>query len=282
MEKIRAYVQSTLSCNPLLADHGGKISFVLAGSRAVGYHVSTSDYDVLGLCDHEAYARVAEVAGRQASAGHIDIFMNRESEELGAKVDMSLFSRERVEQAFQNYNDVIIWIWANSRIIMDRDKIVQKLKQSFDGYPRGVLEQKLKLHWLRDYDLSIHGITYHAETHNIFSVVHALASKMGECCKLCCLLEGKPFPYPKWLFRACQDTRLGRKVSPIFERVLGIITGLDGDMEKNWSMVEEAVRLMDTDVCDMMEDALVAWGFDRNWVHDAHYDLADALFDGLI
>ena len=38
-------------------------------------------------------------------------------------------------------------------------------------------EQKLKRRWLLDYDLSVHGITYHAETRNIFSVVHALASK---------------------------------------------------------------------------------------------------------
>ena len=252
--------------------------------RAVGYHVPSSDYDFLGLCKHDIYMRIAELSGIQTSAGHIDVLSNEESSEFGdgATVDMLLFDKDRIEHAFQDYNDVVIWIWMNSRIVLDRENNVLKLKQSFSGYPREVLEQKLRYHWLRDYDLSIHGITYHVETQNIFSIVYALASKMSEFCKLCCLLEGKPFPYPKWLFRACQDTEIGKGISPIFERVLGIITRLDNDLRKNWSMVEEAVQLMDTDACNMMEDALVEWGFGKNWVHDAHHDLSDALFDRLL
>ena len=283
MEKIRTYVQYILSHNPLLAGYRNRISVVLAGSRSVGYCVSSSDYDLLGLCDSEIYTQIAASAGRAAFGG-IDISMNEKSPELGseARVDMLLCNRDRVEEAFQSYNDVVIWIWMNSRIAVDPENIVQKLKESFRGYPREVLEQKLKRHWLRDYDLSLHGITYHAETGNIFSVIHALTSKMAEFCKLCCLLEGKPFPYDKWLLKACYDTRLGKQLIPIFQRVLGLITTLDNDIKRNWPTVQEAIRSMDTDACDIMEDALVEWGFDRDWVHNAHHDLVYALFDGLI
>ena len=44
----------------------------------------------------------------------------------------------------------------------------------------------------------------------------------------------------------------------------------------------EVTRLMDTDARDMMEDALTEWGFDRDWVHNAHRDLGDALLNGII
>jgi hypothetical protein len=266
--------------SPLLADSRYRISFVLSGSRAVGYHVPRSDYDFLGLCDSETYAHIAELSGRSPAASDIDIFLNEEAAKLGdgIKADVSLFDKSRIEGAFQSYRDVVIWIWANARIIVDRDNSVHDLKQSFNGYPRNVLEQKLRYHWLRDFNLSVHSMTYQPKSQNVFSVVYALSSKIAEQCKLCCLLDGKPFPYDKWLLRACGETKLGAKLSPIFHRVTAILTKLENDLEKNWKMVQEATSAIDTEACDILEDALVEWGFEREWIDNSIQDLGDMLF----
>jgi len=280
MEKIRVYIQSLLSNNPLLANFRDKIGVVLSGSRAVGYHVPSSDYDFLGLCDFETYARIASLAGNAASAAGIDILRpNEKAVELGddASADMTLFERGCIEQALRSYNDVVTWIWMNSRIVVDSGNIIQSLKQGFGQYPREILEQKLKYHWLRDFDLSVHSMTYHAESLNLFSVVFTLSSKIAEFCKLCCLLEGKPFPYNKWLLRACQDTEVGAVLSPLFKRVLKIITSLGNNLGDNWTMVKEAIEIMDTAACDIMEDALIKWGIGREWIDNSLHELGKVL-----
>ena len=279
MQEIKDYIKNVVLKNPLLADSKDRISFVLSGSRAVGYYVPESDYDFLGLCDSETYAHVAKLAGRDPAASDIDIFLNEEAAELGGiKVDVSLFDRSRIEQAFQNYRDVVIWIWTKARIIVDKGNSVRDLKRIFTGYPREILEQKLRYHWLRDFNLSVHSMTYQPKSQNVFSVVYALSSKIAEQCKLCCLLDGKPFPYDKWLLRACEETELGAKLSPVFQRVTAILTKLDNDLGKNWPMVQEAINAIDTEACDILEDTLVKWGFEREWIDNSIRDLGDMLF----
>ncbi len=279
MQKITDYIQNVVLNSPLLADSRDEISVVLSGSRAVGYHVPESDYDFLGLCDSETYAHVAKLAGRSPSASVIGISLNEEAARLGGiKADVNLFERSRIEQAFQNYRDVIVWIWMKAKIIVDREDTIRDLKQSFTGYPREVLERKLRYHWLRDFDLSVHSMTYQPKSQNVFSVIFALSSKIAEQCKLCCLLDGKPFPYDKWLLRACAETELGARLSPIFHRAIALLTKLDNDLTKNWAMVREAIDAIDIEACDILEDALVKWGFEREWIDNSLHDLGDMLF----
>jgi len=280
MQRITDYIQNVVLNSPLLEDSREKISFVLSGSRAVGYHVPESDYDFLGLCDSNTYTHVAKLAGKSPFASVIGISLNKEAAELGGgiKADVNLFERSRIKQAFQNYVDVVIWIWINTKIIVDREDTIRNLKRSFTGYPREILERKLRYHWLRDFDLSVHSMTYQPKSQNVFSVVFALSSKIAEQCKLCCLLDGKPFPYDKWLLRACGETELGAKLSPIFHRVTAILTKLENDLTKNWTMVREAIDTMDIEACDILEDALVKWGFEREWIDDSLHDLGDMLF----
>ena len=53
MDQLLRYVREALYDHPALADARDEISLALAGSRAVGYHVPDSDYDLLGVCDAE-------------------------------------------------------------------------------------------------------------------------------------------------------------------------------------------------------------------------------------
>jgi hypothetical protein len=281
MADIDTYVHEGLFAHPWLAGLTERITVALVGSRAVHYHVPSSDYDLVGLCDRETYERIAFSAGPHRSANGIDVPIDKEAvkREFGMTVDASLYEVDTVRRAIHEYNDVVLWIWTHAVGIVDQDHTLADLKGGFKGYPRAVLEQKLRYHFLRDFDLSVHGIPYHTdECPNVFAVVYALSSKIAEFCRICCLLDGKPFPYAKWLLRASTDTSLGKTLTLIFDRVLDLLTDLGRDPAAYSNSVRTATEALDMEACDVVENALIAWGLDEQWVRNAYHYLEDVLF----
>jgi len=283
LDRAREYAQQIALCHPALKEVREKVGLVLAGSRAVGYHVPSSDYDFLALCDRDTYTDIARLAGVDHEATRIDLAVDKEQikQRFGVEVDIAVYEGRRVERALGEYRDVVLWIWTNAKILSDPLNRIQTLQESVTGYPRDVLERKLRAHYLMDFHLSVHGITYRYESQNVFSVVHALASKIAEFCRLCCLLDGKPFPYEKWLLRACQETTTGAKLSPFLVRALGNVTRLGDDLVASSELVRQAVYTLDTEACDILEEALVSWGIEKGWVENAYGCLGDVLFEQL-
>jgi predicted nucleotidyltransferase len=257
-----------------------KLGIVLAGSRAVGYEVQSSDYDFLALCDRETFEQIATLVGHSPDVIGIRLPVDRDAarRRYGVEVDIAVYDLAQVLQAFNDHRDIVIWIWTRAKILSDPTGSVDALQSTFKGYPKDVLERKLKHHFLTDFHLSVHGITYHYESQNIFSAAHALASKVAEYCRLCCLLDGKPFPYEKWLLEACKETTTGQKISPLLEKVIDHITRLNGDLVENSAYVKEAVRLLDTEACDIVEPALESWGIDKEWIENAYGLLEEVIY----
>ena len=278
--QLRRFIDEKLLQRPELTESQNRLAIVLAGSRAVGYHTSTSDYDLIGLCDAPTYAQILQNTDHDFSVAGIDISIDRKEAEqmLGREVDFAVYEADYIQAAFQEYNDVVLWIWTNAQAIMDPCHTVSELQASFGGYPRDVLEQKLKQHFLQDFDLSVHGLTYRPESQNIFSVLNAMTSKIGEYCKMCCLLDGKPFPYEKWLLQACADTPFGKQLVPIFERVLSTLSSLQNDLPGQWPRVREAIDAIDTEACDALESALISWGIPKVWLDHSYHELHTVLF----
>lgn len=280
MNQLGHFIDEKLLQRPELKECRNRLAIVLAGSRAVGYHTSASDYDLLGFCDAPTYARLLRNTGHDPSVAGIDISVDRKEAKqmLGREVDFAVYEADRIQHAFQEFNDVVLWIWTNAQAIVDPCHAVSKLQASFDGYPKNILEQKLKQHFLRDFHLSVHGLTYHPESRNVFAVLNTLTNKIGEYCRMSCLLDGKPFPYEKWLLRACGDTRLGEHLLPIFESVLATLTCLQNDLPGQWPKVREAIDAIDTEACDTLEDALVSWGISKTWLDRSYHDRHIVLF----
>ena len=278
--QLRRFIDEKLLQRPELTESQNRLAIVLAGSRAVGYHTSTSDYDLIGLCDAPTYAQILQNTDHDFSVAGIDISIDRKEAEqmLGREVDFAVYEADYIQAAFQEYNDVVLWIWTHAQAIMDPCHMVSELQASFSRYPRDVLEQKLKQHFLQDFNLSVHGLTYRPESRNIFAVLNAMTSKMGEYCKMCCLLDGKPFPYEKWLLQACADTQLGKQLVPIFERVLSTLSSLQNDLPGQWPRVREAIDAIDTEACDALESALISWGIPKVWLDHSYHELHTVLF----
>jgi predicted nucleotidyltransferase len=281
LKNIQKYAQEIVLSHPLLKESQTKLGIVLAGSRSVGYDVPSSDYDFLAVCEGETFKEIAKLAGKKQDIKGIDIPLDKDSvkRKFGIEVDIAVYNTNRIAQAFKEYKDIVIWIWTNATIVVDPSGCVSALQKSFKGYPRDVLEPKLKKHFLNDFHLSVHGITYRYESQNIFSVVYTLASKVAEFCRLCCLLDESHFPYEKWLLKECEKTTTGQKISSLLEKVINSVTRLEGDLEKNSGLVEKAVYVLDTEVCDIVENTLVSWGIERKWVENAYGCLEDVIFE---
>lgn len=268
------FIQKGLFGCPELVDCQEHLALVLAGSRAVNYAVPTSDYDILGLCDAETYARLLQRTGRRPTVGGIDIPLDRETvkAQFDLEVDVAIYEVSQIQRAFAAYNDRVLWIWTNAKPLLDPHQRVAALQASFQGYPREILRQKLQDHFLQDFHLSVHGLTYRPESQNTFAILNTLTSKIGEMCKLCCLLDNKPFPYEKWLLRASADTPVGEQLAPFFARVLATLSTLNGDLPTHWPAVRAAIDALDTDACTILEEALVAWGLEPDWLAQAYYE----------
>jgi hypothetical protein len=283
LDPARQYAQSIVLTHPALQGVQDRVGVVLSGSRAVGYHVPSSDYDYLALCERETYLRVARQVGASPDATSIDLVGGREPFRLeqGIEVEGALFEETRVRQALDRYVDVPRWIWAHARSLHDPAGVIQRVQASIAAYPREVLKRKLIQHFMADFDLSVHGITYRYESQNVFSVVHALGAKVAEYCRICCLLDGRPFPYDKWLLRACKETTTGACLAPHLERALDHVTHLGSDLVQSAERVRQAVYALDTEACDILEEAMVDWGIEREWIENSYQCLSDVLLDAL-
>jgi predicted nucleotidyltransferase len=278
--KIHQYAQKIVLTHPLLKKNKDKLAVVLAGSRSVGYNVPSSDYDFLVVCDEDIFGEIALLAGKEPGSIGIDLPLDQDKIKMdfGVEVDLAVYRLNQVAKAFNNYKDVVLWIWTNAVVVVDPMKHVSTLQQSFTGYPRDVLEEKLKKHFLNDFHLSVHGITYRYESQNIFSVVHAIASKVAEFCRLCCLLDNKPFPYEKWLLEECKRTTTGQQIFPFLEQAITCITHLGGDLEQKSADVKKALYALDMKACSIVEETLVSWGIERNWIESAYADVPNVIY----
>ena len=130
MEPLDRYIRDALYTDPALADTGGKIGLALAGSRAVGYDVPSSDCDLLGVCDGETFARIRERAGRAPSVKGVHILVDREEVQrrFGIEVDLDIYPASRVRDAIRAYNDVVLWIWTHAQVIVDPEHAIAGLK----------------------------------------------------------------------------------------------------------------------------------------------------------
>jgi hypothetical protein len=281
LERAREIAQGTVLAYPFLLGLEDRIGVALSGSRAVGYHVPSSDYDFLVLCDRDTYDEVARRAGASPEATSIDpALSSQESQQrFGVEVHLDIYEQARVEQGLAAYKDVLRWIWTHAQALHDPAQRVARLQASITAYPREVLERKLIRHWLTDFHLSVHGITYRYESQNVFSVVHTVGAKIAEFCRLCCLLDGRPFPYEKWLLRACKETTTGARLAPHLECALGHVTHLGDDLVESADRVRQAVYALDTEACDILEEALMAWGIERAWIENAYHSVSDVLFE---
>ena len=191
-DALQRYIDEQVYGLPGAATRRDALSIVLVGSRATGTFTDDSDVDIEVICPQAVYddlARAARDAGI-ARAEHSFFHVLRQGDpkryfgEAAGNPHFSVTPLEAIERQFRDYDDVPLWIWTRARVLADPGGQFRRVVDGFAGYPRDVLVRKLKYRWLRAGYWAI-------ETGGacLINTVHELA-------RVCCLVEGKPFPYP--------------------------------------------------------------------------------------
>jgi hypothetical protein len=249
-------------------------TIALTGSRTYGFSTDSSDFDFEILCDSQTFESICRRYRKRFDSKGITIPKKHHRLKLDREADVTVHSRQYVRNAIEQWKDEALWIWQHAIPVIDKAGWLESLESKMGRYPEKVLHEKIKKHFLVDFHLSVHGLTYNSDSENLFSVVFALSAKVAEYCRICCLLDNSPFPYEKWLLHACRNTTLGKYVAPLLEQVIGVITQIPKPMEENWSQIQNAVKLIDTQACDLLEERMVEFGISREWIDNA-YDLIE-------
>jgi len=190
-------------------DEGAAV--LLVGSMAAGYTDSWSDLDLWILGDKE---NLREGERQQYSATQQVFFDDGELERHYVFYDV----RDLESRLSESWRDDLLWLLRTSHVIHDPKCVGESLKVRFEVYPQEILERKLRW-WLCKYWESQSRLEVSGRGMPVPAVLYA-AKCIEAASKVCCLAEGKAFPYSKWLRRAIAETKMGKSVAPIIDRVV--------------------------------------------------------------
>ncbi|KPJ63615.1 hypothetical protein AMK68_03470 [candidate division KD3-62 bacterium DG_56] len=293
-EALQRYIDEQIYTVPGTGRHREEFSILLTGSRAIGMAGPESDVDIDVVCPREVYDSVLracyEAGIIKAQRSFLCVLQGDDwdryyGEQMG-RPHFSLTPLDRVEDQFREYEDVSLWIWTNAKIITDPGNQFGRIVDSFRGYPRDVLVTKAKYHWLQAAYASITLDPGHPRDEDLLAAAAAALTTVNELLRFFFVVEGKPFPYAKWLMPGARLTTLGKEFCSLLQRAVDLVTGKESAEDSVWQRRDGAMALLlspgSPEACRLEEacqKAMLAAGVDPQWV-EADYANIDELLSG--
>jgi hypothetical protein len=296
---LQAYIEEQIYTLPGMDDHRNVLTVLLTGSRAIGRHTPDSDVDIDVLCPERAYPSLQKAciqsgitAGRKSMWCPLSLRGDDWRRYFGGDSipHFSVTTLESVRRQFQEYDDVALWIWTNSKIISDPNDQFRNLLSDFNGYPQDVLIRKLKYHWLLIWYWAIEVYPFHHRNGGqLLAATASLANAMLEMMEVWFLLDGKPYPYHEKLPDFVEDTTLGAKHAPTLRKWLDIALGASHQGTPVWERLDKANGLLLDDmhnaetiaIEEETTKALVTAGVERKWMDDYFANMDELLLGEL-
>ena len=293
-DKLWQFINEHIYSLPGCQSHEDVFTILLTGSRAIGMHAPDSDIDINVLCPGSTYDAVYSASKDMGiiKADHSFFRVLRDDDwhrYFGKEVGPPHFSLtpiQEVQQQFQEYDDIDMWIWTHAKVITDPESQFQRIIDNFSGYPNDVLVRKIKYRWLLAGYWAVDSPRRQSDD---TLLAHAVAplNAANELLKLCFLVEGKPFPYSKKLMPLARLTKLGKELCPILQYITDLVVGKIENELTLWDRIDRAFSpLLDSNEspeCQQLEamcaKAMIAAGVAPEWV-EADYDNIDELLSG--
>lgn len=293
---LERYIEEQIYTLPGTDRHGDEFTILLTGSRAYGDYKPTSDVDIDVICPRSVFDSVLRAANESGLIKSTTSFWCSCKDEDWWKYfgkewgrpHFSITPLETVERQLAEYEDVPLWIWTNARIIADPGGQFARIRDGFQGYPRDVLDRKIKYYWLMSGYWAVDGYPgSHADDSELLAAASSVLNGWNDTLRMCFLVEGKPFPYLEKLMSQAQKTALGRQILPLVQRSVDLVIGKAGLDLSPWDRLDKAMepmRMQDPGTegewyWNVCADAMLAAGLDKAWV-EADYDNIDELLNG--
>lgn len=206
----RAFVADSIrACERL----GSGAALLLVGSRAAGFAGTGSDLD-LWLLGSRADLSPEERAIFDANG---ELFVDRGD----LTAHRTFLDTEILTAELSRWNDEKMWVLATSKPVHGNGEAALRLKERFRNYPRDVARRKLR--WLVGSSRALLSSIPKSGERRALAAIPVLGRIVESLCRICCVADETPFPYPKWLVRVASDTRLGSSVVPAIEDALGAL-----------------------------------------------------------
>ena len=115
------------------------------------------------------------------------------------------------------YDDVLRWIHGSCTLLHDPTQRYADIRRQCASYPEDVWLEKLTEHYLAAWH-GVGGAKNSLRRNEREAVVLSMSGAVSHLLKLCCLMDGKPPPYDKWLYREAMQTIAGKFLRPEFEK----------------------------------------------------------------
>ncbi len=205
---------------------GERAVLLLVGSRAANFADEWSDLDLLIIGDKRHLSDEDRKTYEQSG----QLFVDRGDYEA----HWSFFDEGDLWAWLETWPNEMMWIIATSQPFYGCSTTAQELKHRYCLYPLEVAENKLKWVFGKYYYSQRGPLAMAARQHTEMAFI-AAGNVIEYLCKICCIAEGQPFPYSKWLVAAAKQTQLGAMVYPSIQRAVGSIEEfINPPIDRHW------------------------------------------------
>jgi len=197
---------------------------VIVGSSVRGIKDEFTDIDILAFVPQISYDTVYEGYRQAVEANQIKVLNPKAFKynefplsfipTIAGHYEVKAF--EEVEESVENYDDITMWIHQSAVILHDASGRYRELQKSC-SYPDDVWKAKVRFHYLQA-EKAANSTDNPLPRNDQRTVVLIMADCVAHLLRLCCLLERRPFPYDKWLYREAMQTQAGQDLKSTFER----------------------------------------------------------------
>jgi len=195
----------------------------IVGSSVQALEDEFTDIDVLAFVPQAFYPTIYEGYRRAVQTGRIEV-LNPSAFQYNefplvvlpkAKGHYRVQTFEEVEHLVARYDDITMWIHGNSLVLHDPSGRYGNLQKKSQTYPEELWKEKIRFHYLKAYNAAT-SASNPLRRGDRKAVLLTMTDCGAHLLRLCCLLERRPFPYDKWLYREAIETPAGRELKPLF------------------------------------------------------------------
>jgi len=222
-----AAITSCVESLPQWPQYGKHAAVVLVGSLAAGLGDEHSDVDVHVLVPEPSFTAWFQPIWEAVDQETISILNPRARlfDEYpityipGVDGHFQIISSDEIESRIRSMDDIVRWIYCNSRSIIDESGLHRRIQRLAADYPADILVEKRNrlLYAAKD---AFYNLKMQLPRDHVKSIALISTLSISHLLKFFCLCDGKPFPYEKWLYDVGIESTLGKRTRRHIDAIL--------------------------------------------------------------